>query len=495
MSIILECFEEIVRKHPDKTAVELRDQELSFRELASLSRRLGSSICRLGPVGKPIGVIVRRSVDPLIGFIGTLYSDNFYVPIDAEMPAEKIRLIVEDADLSLIICGHEDDAILNSIAYSGHILHFDDLSPTECEPPADPDNDLLYMVYTSGSTGKPKGVLKTQRAEIDFVDAYWERMGFAEDDIIGNQTPFFFDAAAKDIYLMLCKGLTISIIPTELFSFPPELIEYLNENKVTVASWVPTVLSLVAQLNPFSMIKPTTLRKVLFVGEVMPMKHLNVWRKALPEITYVNLYGQSEIAGVCAYYVVEGEFENSAVLPMGKALDNCELFLLDQDAVVTEANHVGELYIVSNALAKCYWNDEEKTRQSFLIRDFGKGPVRCFRTGDMAQYDADGNLLFAARKDNQIKHMGRRIELGEIETVAGSLPDIDRCCCLYDPVKKKIILFCQLASGSAKAGKDLRSELKPLLSSYMLPGKVLVKEKLPLNRNGKIDRQALKNEL
>ena len=411
------------------------------------------------------------------------------------MPLEKIRHVIEDADLPAVICSRSGDDLLKAVNYEGIIIHYDELPSEECEIPQDQENDLLYMVYTSGSTGKPKGVLKTQSAEICFIDAYWKRMEFNEGDIIGNQTPFFFDAAAKDFYLMLCKGLTIVIIPAELFPLPPELIDYINEKKVTVASWVPTVISLVAQLNPFSMYKPTTLRKVLFVGEVMPMKHLNVWRRELPGITYVNLYGQSEIAGICSYYVVNGEFENSAVLPIGKALDNCRLYLLDNGVPVTGPGHVGELYIVSDALADSYWNDKEKTKQSFFYHDFGEGPVRCFRTGDMAQYDAEGNLLLAARSDNQIKHMGHRIELGEIEAAAGSLAGIDRCCCLYHQEKRKIVLFCQLLPAVQKTGREIRSELKTLLSGYMLPGKIVIKEKLPISRNGKIDRQALKNEL
>ena len=150
---------------------------------------------------------------------------------------------------------------------------------------------------------------------------------------------------------------------------------------------------------------------------------------------------------------------------------------------------------MSDALATEYFHDPEKTRQCFFIRDFGSGPVRCFRTGDLAQYDADGNLLFAARNDDQIKHMGRRIELGEIEAVAGALPEIDRCCCLYDGAKKKIVLFCQTPPGAESTGRELRSLLRAHLVSYMAPGKVVVMDALPLNANGKINRQKLKDML
>ena len=298
MEPILQYFEKIRQQVPDKAAVVLRDRCLSFGELASVSARLGMTIRRKGITGRAIGVITSRTIEPLIGFIAVLYSGNYYVPVDAQLPVEKMRHIMEDAGFAAVICAPEEDPVVRNTGYAGPVIHYDELADEECGIPED-GNDLLYMVYTSGSTGKPKGVLKSQSAEIDFVEAYWGRMGFEEDDIIGNQTPFYFDAAAKDFYLMLCKGLTIVIIPTELFSLPPELIDYLNEKKVTMASWVPTVLSLVAQLNPFSMVKPETLKKVFFVGEVMPMKHLNVWRKELPEIRYVNLYGQSEIAGIC----------------------------------------------------------------------------------------------------------------------------------------------------------------------------------------------------
>jgi non-ribosomal peptide synthetase component F len=351
------------------------------------------------------------------------------------------------------------------------------------------------MVYTSGSTGKPKGVLKSHKAVITYIESFCRTFDFSPNEVIGNQTPFFFDASAKDIYLMLKLGCRMEILPPQLFSLPPELIDYLNDKKVTFASWVPTVISLVAQLNPFSMVKPETLKKVFFVGEVMPMKHLNKWRKELPDIQYVNLYGSSEIAGICCYYEVKTQFEDSAVLPMGKPLDSCKIYLLDQVKVITEPNHIGELYLVSDALALEYYHDPEKTKQSFIYRDFGEGMVRCFKTGDLAQYDELGNLVFASRIDSQIKHMGHRIELGEIEAVANALPELNRCCCLYNAAKKKITLFCELASGVTMKGQEIRSILRNKLSDYMVPGKVVVMESLPLNQNGKIDRQKIKTLL
>lgn len=495
MNNVLSYLEKSADLFPNKTAVAYRDSKYSFSELRKTACSIGAAIKHLGICNEPVGVIADRGIDTIAFFMGALYSGNFYVPIDPEMPAAKIQSIIDDAEFKTILGTKELKHIVEELCFDGTYITMDGLEAADCAIPNVGGEDPLYMVYTSGSTGTPKGVLKSHNAEISFIEAYCETFGFTGEEVIGNQTPFYFDASAKDIYMMLKLGCKIEILPTTLFTLPPELIDYLNEKKVTFASWVPTVLSLVAQLNPFSMVKPTTLKRIFFVGEVMPMKHLNKWRAALPNIQYVNLYGQSEIAGVCCYYEVRREFDNSATLPMGLPLNNCRIYLLDENEIVTEPNHIGEMCIVSDALATEYYNDPEKTGKSFVMQDFGEGMVRCFRTGDLAQYDDDGNLLFASRTDFQIKHMGHRIELGEIEAVAGSLPEVARCCCLYNTAKRKITLFCQLEEDIEISGREIQSILRDKLSPYMLPGKVIIMDKLPLSANGKIDRQALKAKL
>lgn len=499
MNNILEYLWECVEKHPQKRAVSYRDRSASFAEMDQKGKQYGQTILNALPdttAPNPIGVICSRDIEPIIAFLGVVYSKNFYVPLDPDAPKEKLQSIIEDADMKIIIGSVEDASLIKELAFSGTFITPDKLS-IEISGELQNNKTLpepypLYMVYTSGSTGKPKGVLKSHQAEISYIEAYCDTFHFSESDIIGNQTPFFFDAAAKDIYLMLKMGITMEIIPTEYFPLPPELIQYLNQKRITVASWVPTVLSIVAQLNPFSVIKPETLKRVFFVGEVMPMKHLNKWRSSLPDIQYVNMYGQSELCGICCYYEVKRTFSDEQSLPMGVPLKNCKIFLLDHETVVTEPGKIGEMYIVSDALAIGYYHDPEKTNACFIMKDFGEGLVRCFKTGDLAQYDAEGNLVFASRSDYQIKHMGHRIELGEIEAIAGSLPEIARCCCLYNSEKKKIVLFCELTDGVELSGVEIKSILKTKLSSYMVPWKVNVLARLPFNANGKIDRQKLK---
>ena len=495
MTNVLAYLETAAELFPDKTAVALDDKKITFSELMHLSKKMGAVIADSGIKNRAIGVIAERDIDTLALFFGAVYSGNFYVPIDPDMPVEKKKSIVEDSGMTVLLGRESNSDIVDSLDFGGKFYTLDDAGDVEAELPETDREAPLYMVYTSGSTGKPKGVLKGHKAVISYIENYCDVFDFVSDDIIGNQTPFFFDASAKDIYLMLKTGASIEIIPTEKFAMPTVLIEYLNEKKITFISWVPTALAIVAQLKTFTYVVPKTLKKVFFVGEVMPMKHLNKWREALPELQYVNLYGQSELAGICCYYEVKGEFEDSAVLPMGKAMPNCKIYLVDNGEVVTETGKIGEMYIVSDALAIEYYNDPERTAKSFLMKDFGEGEVRCFKTGDLAFLDESGNFVFASRSDFQIKHMGHRIELGEIEAVAGALEGMQRCCCLYNAEKKKIVLFAELAEGCECTGRDIQSTLRTKLSNYMVPSKVIIMEKLPLNANGKIDRQKLKESL
>ena len=495
MQNVLEYLEAVCAARPDAVAVACRDDFYSFSDFRCLAARLGNAIPK-SMHNQPIGVIADRSAETAVFFAAALYSGNYYIPIDPDMPLEKRRAILDDANPRVILGREAAMQALDGLDYDGLCLTPADAAAEPCAFPSAGGDDPLYMVYTSGSTGKPKGVLKSHGAEISFLEAYQATFGFDEHEIIGNQTPFFFDAAGKDFYLMLKTGARLEIIPTELFAMPTMLVEYLNEKRITFLSWVPTALSIVAQLRTFSFVKPETVRRVFFVGEVMPMKHLNYWRKYLPDVAFVNLYGASELAGICCYYPVEGAFANDENLPMGKALSNCQIHLMNGDEAVTEAGKVGEIYLVSPALALEYYHDPQKTSACFQTRDFGAGMVRCFKSGDLASYDAAGNLVFAARSDYQIKHMGHRIELGEIETVAGALPEMARCCCLYDDKKSRIVLFCQLIPEAAgRTGQEIQSSLRSRLSSYMLPAKVHVLDQLPLNANGKIDRQALKTQL
>ena len=218
-------------------------------------------------------------------------------------------------------------------------------------------------------------------------------------------------------------------------------------------------------------------------------RQLNVWQKFLPHARYINLYGPTEITCNCTYYVLDRSFEKNEIIPIGRPFPNERVFLLDEnDRPVTDAGIEGEICVCGTALALGYWNDPERTAQVFVQNPLNKAfPERMYRTGDLGAYDADGNLVYHTRKDFQIKQMGQRIELGEIEAAAMALDGVSRAACVYDPAKKKILLFYTGEKEESAVKKELGVNLPP----YMMPGKTARMDFLPMNKNGKIDRGAL----
>ncbi len=490
MNNVLEYLELTASRLPDRTACADEAASYTFSELRNIAGRLGQKIgLHISAANEPVGVIADRSAATLVRFMGVLFAGCCYVPLDPEAPDTKLLPVLEETGMQVILGGEEQRGLIERLHFQGTYIS---ALPEDGESASIPDTapeDPLCLIYTSGSTGRPKGILKSHACVINFIDAYTETFDF-EGDVIGNQTPFYFDASAKDIYLMLKGGCTLEVLPTRLFSLPKKLVEYMNERKVSFISWVPSALSIIVQMNTFKSILPEYLKKVFFVGEVMPMKYLNKWRAALPDLLYVNLYGQSEIAGICCFCQVSGNYGDDDVLPIGKPLKNSRILLIKDGKEITTPGETGEIVIRSGAVATEYYHDPEKTAVSFLPAEDGQ-TERGFKTGDLARYDADGSLVFASRADSQIKHMGHRIELGEIEAVALTIPEIRRCCCVYEQKKSKIILFAELFDDAALTEKEIRILLRDKLVNYMQPKQVILLDTIPQNANGKIDRPAV----
>lgn len=489
---ILEQFEKVVKAQANNIAVCDENEQLSFNELKDKALSLASSLSFCANKNQAIGIFIDRSIYSIVAMIATLYSGNYYVPLDPKMPTHKLKSIIEETKMPAILV---HDNCLDDINYSGEVINIrtDYKNKLNYDLNNFDDNNPLYMVYTSGSTGKPKGVLKSHKAMSSFMNTYATKYHFDDKTIIGNQSPFFFDAAAKDLYMMMLVGAKMVIIPTILFSMPYKLIEYLNDHQVNFISWVPSMLSMIVQLNTFDDITPKYLKRVFFVGESFPIKHLNKWLTQLPSIEYVNLFGSSEVAGVFATYEVKKIKENQNFLPIGKALDNCKVLLVNDDGIVDKANELSEIVISSDAVALCYYKDEAKTKEKFIETDKYTGKKeRFFITGDIASYDENGNIVFVTRKDFQIKKMGYRIELGEIEAIANKYEPMKMCCATYNQEKKKISLFCEVSDPEITKN-DIKNYLKDNLPDYMMPDKFKILDKLPLNANGKIDRAYLKS--
>lgn len=193
------------------------------------------------------------------------------------------------------------------------------------------DTDPAYVLFTSGSTGIPKGVVVSHRAIIDYIEWQCERFQFDKTSVLGNQAPFYFDASMPDIYTPLCSGATLQIIPEMLFLLPNKLIDYINEKKINTLIWVPSALMMLTNRDYFAQKSIEELRLVMFCGEVMPNKHLNIWRRYYPNAKFVNLYGPTEAAYACTYYEVDRKFTDEEPLPIGKPCENTDIIVLNEN--------------------------------------------------------------------------------------------------------------------------------------------------------------------
>ena len=291
---------------------------------------------------------------------------------------------------------------------------------------------------------------------------------------------------------MLKTGATLCIIPEALFMFPPMLLDYLKEKRIDTIFWVPSALCFTANAGVLKEHILPDLRKVLFCGEVMPNKQLNIWRRAFPQVLYANLYGPTEITDVCAYYIVDRPFGDDEPLPIGFPCKNTDILVLDENDCLVKGNAIGELCVRGTCLAYGYYRQPEKTAAAFTQNPLNTAyPETIYRTGDLVRYNERGELVYVSRKDFQIKHMGYRIELGEIETAVSALPGVDMNCCLYDMERSMIVLFYT----GEKKKEEIPADLKQNLPTYMVPQRIERLDDMPLNLNGKIDRVELKNKL
>ncbi|WFR59556.1 amino acid adenylation domain-containing protein [Anaerocolumna sp. AGMB13025] len=496
MRNVLEYLELSAEKHPDKTVVEDSNNSCSYKEFLHNAKCIGSSLTAYEAPGRPIIVFMDKSVEALTAFMGIVYAGCFYIIINPDQPTFRIRQILAVTKATCIITRKENTSILPEDEFTGTQLDYHEILRNEIAEDKlqyirnlSQDIDPLYCNFTSGSTGIPKGVLISHRSVIDFMDNFTSLFQITETDIIGNQAPFDFDVSVKDIYSTLKVGATMVIIPKRLFSIPTQLLDYICERNITTLIWAVSALCMITQLKGFTYLVPTAVNKILFSGEAMPVKHLKLWQKYLPEAVYVNLYGPTEITCNCTYYQINREFDLNEVIPIGIPFPNEKVFLLDENnKQITKEELVGELCVSGTALALGYYNNTEQTKAAFVQNPLNKNYLELiYRTGDLAFYDKNGDLCFAGRKDFQIKHMGHRIELEEIELIINSYPGIQRACCLYDTAKKRIIAFY---SGNMER-KQLQSRMQESLPAYMLPAVFFPLPELPITDNGKINRKKL----
>lgn len=495
---VLQFLERSETANPGRIALDDGSEKVTYREYAENARKIGTFLAGKanGCIREPIAVLIDRNIRSVCAFMGVVYSGNFYVPIDMTMPESRIRLIFDTLHPMLVLDARSAPSPLPFEAEQYDAV-LAETQPDEKLLSAirrnHIDTDPLYAIFTSGSTGVPKGVLINHRSVIDLVNAFGEAFSLNSDLVFGNQAPFDFDVSVKDIYNAMALGSTIQVLPRKLFKMPKLLVNYLREKQISILIWAVSALRILADFKALDGESGLALQTVMFSGEVMPTRALNYWMDHLPDIRYVNLYGPTEITCNCTYHIISRRYRDDESLPIGKAFANTRVFLLDENRNLIQTPHqTGEICIEGTCLAAGYWNNREKTAEAFILNPFVSAyESRIYKSGDMGYYNEDGDLFFASRRDYQIKHMGHRIELGEIEVALNAIPFITIACCIYDEERERIICHYQ---AEQECKKEIVAELAGKLPKYMWPNVYTRHDALPLNKNGKIDRIALKNQ-
>lgn len=496
MKNVLEYLEASASAFPDKTATIDAFGACTYKTLLNRCQRVGSVLAGNIDRGAPVAVFMEKGIAALCAFWGITYAGGFYVLLNTEFPKTRLCQIQEVLQASCIITDQVHYETIRGIFPEQTILNIEVLEHGAVDTKKLKeirkhmiDTDPLYANFTSGSTGVPKGVVVSHRSVIDFIDVFSGVFDFNSTDIFANQAPFDFDVSVKDLYTAMKTGGTLVIVPKYLFSQPTKLLDFLCHHRVTVMIWAVSALCLITTFHGLSYKTPDTVRRILFSGEVMPIKHLNLWMHHLPDTQFVNLYGPTEITCNCTYHIIDRNRTYEKGIPIGRAFDNEHVFLLDtENKEITSPGTSGEICIRGTALALGYFRAPEQNAAAFVQNPLNSFyPEVIYRTGDLGQYNNEGDLLFCGRKDFQIKHMGHRIELEEIERTLSGLPGIERCCCVFDEAKQKLYGFY---IGDAQK-KDIYEQLRNLLPVYMIPGALQPVENFPLTKNGKTDRKLL----
>ncbi|MBD2278683.1 non-ribosomal peptide synthetase [Aphanizomenon flos-aquae] len=502
---IHQLFEEQAELTPHAIAVECGDQQLTYYELNSRANQLAHYLQSLGV--KPdvlVGICVERSLEMVVGILGILKAGGAYVPLDPEYPTERLAFMLENAQVSVLLT---QQSLLDRLPqHQAKIVCLDTdtqvISQLNQENPisAVQTHNLVYVVYTSGSTGKPKGVAMNHLPLCNLILWQLENTTVAQDAKTLQFAPISFDVSFQEIFSTWCSGGTLVLITEELRRDALALLGFLEEKTVT-RLFVPFVaLQQLAEVAVDSELFATHLQEIITAGEQLQITPaISQWFRKLGNCTLHNHYGPSESHVVTAFTLSPPVETWPLLPPIGKAIANTEIYLLDQNLQPVPIGIPGELYIGGITLARGYLNRPDLTNEKFIPNPFNhpKSKIqnpKLYKTGDLARYLPDGNIEYLGRVDTQVKIRGFRIELGEVEAALSQYEDVEGCCVIAredTPGNKRLVAYVVAHQNYTPTVSALRQFLKAKLPDYMIPSAFVILESFPLTPSGKVDRRAL----
>jgi amino acid adenylation domain-containing protein len=490
---IVELFVEHAERDPEAVAIERGDEQVRYRELDERSSRLAGALMESGvEPGTLVGLCMKRSIEMVVGMLAALRSGAAYVPLDPDDPDARLSFLSRDAGLVAVVAqaGHEHREFGPGIAVLESATSPE--GPASLEP-ARPDRapgpeDLAYVLYTSGSTGRPKGVAVEHRAVVRLVRET-DYVSIGPGDRVAHVSHPAFDATTFEIWGALLNGASTVILDSDTVLEPPRLARELRARGVTELFLTTALFNAVADEAPDAF---RTLRTVMFGGEAVDPARVRKVLAAEPPERLLHVYGPTECTTFATWHRVTEVDAAATTIPIGRPIANTRAWVVDPHGGIVPPGVPGELVLGGDGLARGYHGRPELTRERFVDAPFGAGE-RVYRTGDRVRREEDGAIVFLGRMDRQVKVRGFRIELGEVEAVLASHPVVRECVVAAretGPGDRRLVAWVA-ADGAPPSSLDLGRFLSGRLPRYMLPSAYVVVDAMPLNRNGKVDVNAL----
>jgi D-alanine--poly(phosphoribitol) ligase subunit 1 len=503
-------FSEVANRNAKCTALRYSEQDYSYKDLLHWTERLAALLlargCRRGDV-----IAIGHNKHPLSYalMLAALRLGVAYVNIDVDSPLIRASRIIEVSGTNLLFYDDRQyDNAMRELARENNceaVFLTQDVLPTVSQSDHETQQQLMrqvdgaciaYVMFTSGSTGIPKGVAVTHQNVLHLIAWGGQYFQISVEDNFANLSPMYFDNSVFDFYVGLFSGASLSPIHRKLLSSPYELIEHVAKMRCSIWFSVPSLLIYLMAMKAITAKTLTTLRCIVFGGEGYPKTELKkLYDLFAGQALLVNVYGPTECTCICsAHKLSDDDFKVMEGLPtLGKLNQNFDYRIIDENG---NDSDTGELCLIGPNVAAGYFNDLERTSLAFgTLTDPGHFMKRTYNTGDLVR-EVDGNLYFAGRKDNQIKHMGYRIELEEIEHSLNRIAGVEQAAVIYRRNSSsygKIIGF--VSSRASLDEQRILSELSNYLPAYMVPSKVYLSNDLPKNPNGKVDRKQLEQSI
>ncbi|WP_353929454.1 amino acid adenylation domain-containing protein [Okeanomitos corallinicola TIOX110] len=486
-------FAEQVEKTPDAIAVIYKQEQLTYQELNKRANQLAHYLKSLGvkPETK-VGICIERSLEMVIGILAILKAGGAYVPLDPAYPSERLALMLEDVQTSILLTqtSLENKLPINNQTVVNIDQNWEIISqyPEENLPNEVSPENLAYIIYTSGSTGTPKGTEVPHRSFIGFMFGV-DYIQLDEKQIWLQHSSISWDALTLELWPPLLYGGSCVLYPDRIPT-PEGLVEIIQKYKVNTLFLTTALFNLLIDQIPQGL---SEIKQLMFGGESISVNHLHRALAILPETQIIHAYGPSECTVfTCCYLIPKQIPENIKSIPIGKPIGDRNVYLLDTHLHRVPIGVPGELYVGGASVARGYLNQPKLTSEKFIANPFIQGDI-LYKTGDLVRRLPDGNLEFIGRIDTQVKVRGFRIELSEIEAVLIQHPDIKQVVVIAreDEPRKKLLVAYLVTNNNSLTPSNLRNFLKQTLPDYMIPNAFVILEALPLTPNGKINRRVL----